>query len=89
MAEPVPPNPRRWEARLSEAAARIEQELRGVVRTVDEEVVPEVRKHSSVALRRVAEHMRSLADTLDDARKRGGDDPGGTTEPTPPSGPRP
>jgi len=67
----VDPNAKRpWEGRLSEAAARIEQELRSVVKTIDDDVVPEVRKHSSTALRAAAARLQQLAEHLDDARKR-------------------
>ena len=70
---PIPNDPhtkRPWETKLSEATARIEQELRSAVKTIDEEVVPEVRKHSSSALRRLSARLEQLAEHLDDARRR-------------------
>jgi hypothetical protein len=72
MAIPNDPNssPRRpWEARLSEAAARIEAELRATIKTVDDEVIPEVRRHSSSALRTLAAKLDRLAQSMDDARR--------------------
>ncbi len=57
-----------WEARLSEAAARIEAELRSAVKSIDEEVVPEVRKHGSQALRALASKIDRLAQTMEDVR---------------------
>ena len=82
------PNPRRpWEARLSEATARIEQELRSVVDTIDKEVVPEVRRHSSSALRTLSTRLQQMAEHLDDARRRSGssEPPTGTGEPPHPT----
>lgn len=55
-----------WEARLSEAASRIELEVRNIVRTVDDEVVPEIRKHGSAALHSLAAQMEKLAQKMDD-----------------------
>lgn len=65
-----PTGKRPWETRVSEAATRIEQELRSVVKTIDDEVVPEVRKHSSTALRAAAARLQQMAEYLDDARRR-------------------
>ena len=66
-----------WEQQLNEAGARLEEELRRVVRYVDEEVVPEVRKNGSRALRIAAERMRKLADQMDER-------PAGPPPPEPP-----
>ncbi len=59
-----------WEERLQEASTRLEEELRRAVRYVDEEVVPEVRRGGSAALRTASEELRKLADRLDDERRR-------------------
>jgi hypothetical protein len=78
------PNQKPLEQRLEEAARRAEEDLRRFVRYLDAEVVPEVRRHSSTALRTAAQHLQHLADTMDDART-GADQSGkGTT-----SGPNP
>ena len=87
---PIPNDPqskRPWETKLSEATARIEQELRSVVRTIDEEVVPEVRKHGSSALRRLSTRLEQLAEHLDDARRHAGptEPPAGSGEPPHPT----
>ena len=58
-----------WEQKLKDTAARIEQELRQAVKTVDDEVIPEVRKHGSSALRTLAKKMEQLAQHMDDARE--------------------
>ena len=58
------------EGRLREAGERIEEELRRAVRFIDEEVVPEVRRNSSAALRTASERLRKLAERMDDERRR-------------------
>ena len=55
-----------WEERLQEANARIEAELQRVIRYIDTEVVPEVRKHGSQGLRAAAEQLQKLAERMDD-----------------------
>ena len=60
-----------WEDRLRQASSQLEEELRRAVRFVDEEVVPEVRRGGSTALRTASEQLRKLAERLDDeSRKR-------------------
>jgi hypothetical protein len=76
-----PPNQKPPAQRLHEAAARAEEELRRFTRYLDEEVVPEVRRNSSTALRAAAARLQKLAETMDDARNDKG--PSG---PNPPSG---
>jgi hypothetical protein len=62
------PNQKPPNERLHEAATRAEEELHRFVRYLDEEVVPEVRRHSSTALRAAATRLQKLADSMDDAR---------------------
>ena len=76
-----PPNQRPFDQRLQEAAKRAEEELRRFVNYLDAEVVPEVRRNSSSALRAAATRLQKLADSMDDARN---DKP--TSGPNPPSG---
>lgn len=59
-----------FEGRLRDAGERVEEELRRAVRFIDEEVVPEVRRNSSVALRTAADRLRGLAERMDDERRR-------------------
>jgi hypothetical protein len=54
-----------WEQHLNEAGARLEEEVRRVVKYVDEEVVPEVRKNSSKALRIAADRLQRLAEQME------------------------
>ena len=62
------PNQKRLEQRLQEAARRAEEELKRLVHFLDEEVVPEVRRNSSTALRAAAVRLQKLAESMDDAR---------------------
>ncbi len=86
---PSAPNQKPLEQRLEEAARRAEEDLRRFVRYLDAEVVPEVRRHSSTALRSAAQHLQHLADTMDDARSgtssAGQSGKGTTTPPATPS----
>jgi hypothetical protein len=62
------PNQTPFEQRLHSAAARAEEELRRLTRYLDEEVVPEVRRNGSTALRAAAVRLQKLAESMDDAR---------------------
>ena len=76
-----PPSQRPFDQRLHEAAKRAEEELRRFTRYLDEEVVPEVRRNSSTALRAAAVRLQKLAESMDDARNDKG-----ASGPKPPSG---
>lgn len=55
--------------KVDEAASKIEQELRKVIRTLNDEVVPKMRTEGTQALRSVAQELQKLADRLDDSKK--------------------
>ncbi len=55
-----------WNAKVHETSERAEAELQRLIRYMNDEVVPDVRRHSSSALRSAAEQLRLLAQTLDD-----------------------
>jgi hypothetical protein len=76
-----PPNQKPLDQRLHEAAQRAEEELRRFTRYLDEEVVPEVRRNGSTALRAAAVRLQKLAESMDDARNDKG-----SSGPQPPSG---
>jgi len=57
-----------WEERMSEAGNRIEDEVRRVIRYLNDEVVPEVRRNGSDALRSAAAEIERLADSMDRRR---------------------
>ena len=54
-----------FEQDLRNAAARAEDELQRLIRYLNDEVVPDVRKHSSVALRSASDSLRSLAEKME------------------------
>jgi hypothetical protein len=60
--------PRGWEQQLREAATRVEEDLRHVVTYINDEVVPDIRKNSSQALRAAAAELQKLAQRMDDRR---------------------
>ena len=66
MTEPNKP----WDSRLRDAGERLEDELRRAVRYLDEEIVPEIRRGGSSALRAASERLRHIAEQLDDERRR-------------------
>ncbi len=70
---------RGWEEQLREAGARVEEDLQRVVRYINDEVVPDVRRNGSEALRSAAVELQKLAQRMDDRR--------GTTAATPPPPP--
>jgi hypothetical protein len=59
---------RDWERQVRDAAAWGEEEVRRVVTYINDEVVPEVRRNGSVALRRAAVELEKLAKRMDDRR---------------------
>lgn len=75
------PGQKSLEQHLRDAAARAEDELKRVVRYLDDEVVPEVRRNSSTALRAAATRLQKLAESMDDAARRS------TSTTPPPPGP--
>ena len=60
--------PRRWEQQLREAALRVEEDLRRVVAYINDQVVPDIRRDGSQALRAAAEQLQQLAQRMDDRR---------------------
>ena len=78
---------RPWEQQLKDAAAHLETDLKNVVKYINDEVVPDVRKNGSEALRSAAAELHRLAQRMDDhARRRQG---GPTPPPPPPGAPKP
>ena len=51
--------------KIEEAARTLEQETEKFIQYINNEVVPEVRKHSSRGLRTASEKLREFADFLD------------------------
>lgn len=64
---PPPGNPATGGAgrRIEEAVERIELEVRQAIAYVNDAVVPEVRRESISAMRRLSEGLRNLADKVE------------------------
>jgi hypothetical protein len=56
--------------KLEEAARRLEQETEKFIRYLNNEVVPQVREHSSRGLRRASEELAKFADYLEETQKK-------------------
>ncbi len=67
-AAPTPGSRPSFGDEVRSVIARAEEELSRLVRTVNDEVVPDVRRQGSTALRSAAERLRELAERLDDRR---------------------
>ena len=57
-----------WNAKVQDTADRAEAEVRKLIDYMNDEVVPDVRRQSSTALRAAADRLRALAQTLDDRK---------------------
>jgi hypothetical protein len=55
-----------WDSKVNEAAQRAEGEVRRLIEYLNDEVVPDVRKHGSAALHVAADRLRDLARALED-----------------------
>jgi hypothetical protein len=61
---------RPWEQQLRDAATHLETDLKNVVKYINDEVVPGVRRNSSDALRVAAAELHKLASRMDDHARR-------------------
>jgi len=85
MATGDPKRP--WEQQLRDAAAHLETDLKNVVKYINDEVVPEVRRNGSEALRAAAAELHKVAQRMDDhARKNSAPPP---PPPPPKDAPKP
>jgi hypothetical protein len=74
MPSEAPKRP--WEQQLRDAAAHLETDLKNVVKYINDEVVPEVRRNGSEALRAAAAELHRLAEQMDaQARKNAANPP--------------
>ena len=72
----MPESPRQpWEERVREAATHVETDVKRMVTYLNDEVLPDVRRNGSVALRAAATELQRLAERMDQANR----------EPTPPA----
>ncbi|GAC1433392.1 MAG: hypothetical protein NVSMB62_29670 [Acidobacteriaceae bacterium] len=61
-------DPKRWGEQLQNATGRVEEDLRRVVSYINDEVVPDIRRNGSHALRAAAEELHKLAKRMEDSR---------------------
>ena len=59
-------DPKPWEQQLRDGAARAEEELRRLMTYMNDEVVPDIRRNGSVALRAAAVELHKLAQRMED-----------------------
>ena len=72
-----------WEKQVHETGVQIEDEVRRLIRHFNDDIVPEIRKNGSEALRAAAQELNRLAQKMDERA--------GRKPPPPPAGgsPRP
>lgn len=68
MAEQNPSGRSGFGEEVRQAAAKAEDELQRLIRYLNDEVVPDVRRHGSAALRTAADGLKELAEKMDDRR---------------------
>jgi hypothetical protein len=68
MATEEPKRP--WEQQLRDAATHLETDLKNVVKYINDDVVPGVRRNSSEAMRAAAAELHKLASRMDDHARR-------------------
>jgi hypothetical protein len=76
---------RPWEQQVREAAAHLEEDLRRFAGYVNDEIVPDIRRNSSEALRAAAAELHKLAQRMDDHARRAPSSP----PPPPKDAPKP
>ncbi|HEY0163321.1 MAG TPA: hypothetical protein VGB69_11625 [Edaphobacter sp.] len=57
---------RSWDQQLKDAGARVEEEVREFIRYFNDDVVPDIRKNGSEALRAAAQELNRLAQRMDE-----------------------
>ena len=76
---------RPWEQRLQDAGTKLEEDLRRLTTYINDEIIPDVRRHGSHALRAAADELHRLAKHMDDQEAKAAakptDDPGSTPRP--------
>jgi prophage antirepressor-like protein len=63
--------PKPWEQQLRDAAARAEEEVRRMVTYINDEVVPDIRKNGSQALRAASVELQKLAQRMEEHKAAG------------------
>ena len=78
-------DPNRWKQDLKDAASHAEEDVRRLMAYLNDEVVPDIRRNGSQALRYAAEELQRLAQRMDDRRATST----GAAPPPPAAGDRP
>jgi hypothetical protein len=76
---------RKWEQQFREAGTHLEEDLRRFSKYINDEIVPDVRRNGSEALRAAAAELHKLAQRMDDHARRTPPPP----PPPPPDAPKP
>lgn len=63
MSSAYPKQP--WDDKVRQAAEQAEDEVKRVISYINDEVVPEVRRNGSAALKRAALELQRLAERID------------------------
>ena len=58
-------NRKGWEQKVEVATTRVEEDLRKAIAFINDEVVPDVRRNGSAALRTAAAELHRLAEHID------------------------
>lgn len=72
---PRPAEPGRWGQHLQQASEHIEQDVRRVIAYINDEVVPDIRRSGSHALRIAASELQKLAQRMEESRAGAPADP--------------
>jgi hypothetical protein len=72
---------RPWKERMNEAGARMEEDVRDVIRYFNDEVVPDIRRNGSEALRAAARELNRVAQKMDERAGRSAAKPGDAPKP--------
>ena len=58
-----------WQRQVREGASQAEEEVHRLIRYINDEVVPEVRRNGSIALKAAADELHRLASRMDRANR--------------------
>lgn len=61
---------RPWEERLHETGARMEEDIREFIRYFNDDIIPDIRKNGSEALRAAARELNRIAQRMDERAGR-------------------
>jgi predicted DNA-binding ribbon-helix-helix protein len=68
MSSENPQHP--WESRLREVAKTAEEDVKRLVAYINDEVMPDIRRNSSSALRSASAELHKLAERMDDVHRK-------------------